>query len=292
MNHFLDFQNMDKDHAMKIIETTLKIHSGERFQAKGHSVIKFEEPSTRTKVSFTIAAQKLGLDLVTIDDKNSSQTKGESLEHEIQTLISLGVESLVIRTGENNIDEYRNFQNISIISAGFGSTSHPTQSILDVSTLIKYKKLDRDIPIVFIGDIKHSRVYSSTKQLINLLGFKVGVFAPDFFMPEDTDGCYVFSNWDEIIDSNSSINLLRVQKERINNIEDYDLDDYVNSFQLTNEILEKTPSDFIAIHPMPINVGVEISQEASRNIKFKYVEQLSFGVPSRISSYLYGLGKL
>ena len=139
MNHLLDFKNMNQEEASKILEITTKINGGEQYQAQGHTVIKFEEPSTRTKVSFTIAAQKLGLDLILLEDENSSQTKGESLEHEIQTLISLGVESLVVRTGKDNIEEYRKFENISIISAGFGAISHPTQSILDISTLIKYK---------------------------------------------------------------------------------------------------------------------------------------------------------
>ena len=292
MNHLLDFSDIDRDVALKIIETTLKVRDGDQYEAKGHSVIKFEEPSTRTKVSFTIAAQKLGLDLILLEDQTSSQKKGESLDHEIQTLISLGVESLVIRTKEDNLDDYRRFENISIISAGFGSTSHPTQSILDIATLMKYEKLNGDVPLIFIGDIKHSRVYSSTKELLNLLGFQVGIFAPDFFIPEDTSGCHIFSTWDDVIDSNSSINLLRVQKERIDNIDDYDLNDYIHSFQLTNQILDKTSCDFLAIHPMPMNIGVEISKEASENNKFKYIEQLSFGVPSRIASYLYGLGEI
>lgn len=292
MNHLLDFKNMNQEEASKILETTTKINGGEQYQAQGHTVIKFEEPSTRTKVSFTIAAQKLGLDLILLEDENSSQTKGESLEHEIQTLISLGVESLVVRTGKDNIEEYRKFENISIISAGFGAISHPTQSILDISTLIKYKKLKGTIPLIFIGDIRHSRVYSSTKELLNLLGFKVGIFAPDFFLPDEDDGCYIFSSWDEVIDSNSSINLLRVQKERISNIDDYDFDDYINSFQLTDKILEKTNPDFLVMHPMPMNIGIEISQEASANNRFKYLDQLSFAIPSRISSYLYGLGKI
>ena len=292
MNHLLDFKNIDKNTALRILESTLKIQNGEKNIMDGQSVIKFDEPSTRTKISFTIAAQKLGLDLIMIDDISSSKTKGESLNHEIETLVSLGVESLVIRTSKNNIEEYRNFKDIAIISAGFGKSSHPTQSILDVATLMMNEKLNLDTPIVFIGDVKHSRVYSSTKELLNLLGFKVGIFTSDFFMPKETEGCYIFNDWDEVISSKSTINLLRVQSERINNLEDYDLNDYVQSYQLTNEILDKTSSDFIFLHPMPINIGVEISQEASENIKFKYKEQLSLGVPARIASFLYALGKI
>ena len=227
-----------------------------------------------------------------LDDITSSKTKGESLDHEIQTLLSLGVESLVIRTSKNNIEEYRNFKNIAIISAGFGKSSHPTQSILDVATLLKYKKLDVDIPIVFIGDVKHSRVYSSTKELLNLLGFKVGIFTSEFFMPQEIEGCYIFSDWEEVISSKSTINLLRVQSERIDNIEDYDLNEYIQSYQLTSKIIDRTSPDFMFLHPMPMNIGVEISKEASENIKFKYIEQLALGVPARIASFLYALGKI
>ena len=89
MNHLLDFKNIDKTKALTILETTLKIQNGEKYNINGHSVIKFDEPSTRTKISFTIAAQKLGLDLIMLDDITSSKTKGESLDHEIQTLLSL-----------------------------------------------------------------------------------------------------------------------------------------------------------------------------------------------------------
>jgi len=292
MNHLLDFKNIDKSKALTILETTLKIQNGEKYNINGHSVIKFDEPSTRTKISFTIAAQKLGLDLIMLDDITSSKTKGESLDHEIQTLLSLGVESLVIRTSKNNIEEYRNFKNIAIISAGFGKSSHPTQSILDVATLLKYKKLDVDIPIVFIGDVKHSRVYSSTKELLNLLGFKVGIFTSEFFMPQEIEGCYIFSDWEEVISSKSTINLLRVQSERIDNIGDYDLNEYIQAYQLTSKIIDRTSSDFMFLHPMPMNIGVEISKEASENIKFKYIEQLALGVPARIASFLYALGKI
>ena len=112
MNHLLDFKNIDKTKALTILETTLKIQNGEKYNINGHSVIKFDEPSTRTKISFTIAAQKLGLDLIMLDDITSSKTKGESLDHEIQTLLSLGVESLVIRTSKNNIFEISIFFNI------------------------------------------------------------------------------------------------------------------------------------------------------------------------------------
>ena len=81
---------------------------------------------------------------------------------------------------------------------------------MQVSERMKYFALDVDIPIVFIGDVKHSRVYSSTKELLNLLGFKVGIFTSEFFMPQEIEGCYIFSDWEEVISSKSTINLLRV----------------------------------------------------------------------------------
>ena len=126
------------------------------------------------------------------------------------------------------------------------------------------------------------------------MGAKIRFVAPEYFMPkniQDFDVEY-FDNLEKGIDSSDVVMMLRIQKERIDNIDDYDLNDYIHSFQLTNQILEKTASDFLAIHPMPMNIGVEISKEASENSKFKYIEQLSFGVPSRIASYLYGLGEI
>ena len=97
----------------------------------------------------------------------------------------------------------------------------------------------------------------------------------------------MLNSWDEVFESTEAIELLRVQKERIENLDDSNLEEYINNYQLTDEILDKSSEGLVALHPMPMNVGIEISEKASTHGKFKYREQLSFGVPSRIASYMY-----
>jgi len=285
--HLLDFKDIGKKDIEKLINITGKINPEKTNKISSISLLKFDEPSTRTRLSFSVAAYRLGIETFESSDISSAKVKGESLKHEIETYKAMGIESLVIRTKEDNIDEYREFEDISIISGGFGTSSHPTQAILDATTLDKFNKLEKDIPVVYIGDVKHSRVFESGRQLFASLGKNVGVFTHESFLPDDLSNIEVLNSWDEVLEATEAIELLRVQKERIEDLEDSDLDEYINKYQLTNEILDKSGDDFIALHPMPVNVDIEISEKASLHNKFKYIEQLSFGVPSRIASYMY-----
>ena len=197
----------------------------------------------------------------------------------------MGIESIVIRTKEDNLDEYREFKDISVISGGFGTSSHPTQAILDATTLDKFNKLDKDIPVAYIGDVKHSRVFESGRAICFPRKKSWCFFIK--VLPDDLTNIEVLNSWDEVFESTEAIELLRVQKERIENLDDSNLEEYINNYQLTDEILDKSSEGLVALHPMPMNVGIEISEKASTHGKFKYREQLSFGVPSRIASYMY-----
>ena len=285
--HLLDFKDIDKKDIEKLIDITGKINPEKTNKISSISLLKFDEPSTRTRLSFSVAAYRLGIKTFESSDISSAKVKGESLKHEIETYKAMGIESLVIRTKEDNIDEYREFEDISVISGGFGTSSHPTQAILDATTLDKFNKLEKDLPVIYIGDVKHSRVFESGRQLFASLGKNVGVFTHESFLPDDLTNIEVLNSWDEVLEATEAIELLRVQKERIEDLEDSDLNEYIKKYQLTNEILDKSGDDFIALHPMPMNVDIEISAKASLHNKFKYIEQLSFGVPSRIASYMY-----
>ena len=157
--HLLDFQDLSKKEIEKLIESTQKIDINSMQQTNSLSLLKFDEPSTRTRLAFSVAAHKLGIKTFESNDSISSKIKGEELEHEIETYKSMGISTLVIRTEDENIDDYKECKNISIISAGFGTLSHPTQAILDPETLNKFNKLDSKIPITYIGDVRRSRVF-------------------------------------------------------------------------------------------------------------------------------------
>ena len=287
MRHLLDFQDVNKNHLENLIEKTRSLEV--KLENLGSlALLKFDEPSTRTRLSFAIAADKLGIKTFESSDVVSAKQKGEILKHEIETYVSMGIEVLVLRTKENNIDDYREFNNISVISAGFGNKSHPTQALIDISTLYSLNKInEKHTPVTYVGDVKHSRVFESGRELLNILGFKVGVFTDKKLLPDNKNGLEIYESWDEVFESSNAIELLRVQKERLQDNEEINFDEYINNYQLTQEILGKSQSDLAVLHPMPINIGIEISKDAIEDRKIKYNDQLSHAIPSRIAAFKY-----
>lgn len=289
MKHLLNFQNIEKQELEKLIDTTLKIETNNSEKINSYALMKFDEGSTRTRLSFSLAAKKSGIEIVEITDLISAKSKGEDLQHEIETYKALGIEILVIRTKEDNFQDYENINDLSVISAGFGNSSHPTQAIIDVATLEKFKKFNRDVPVTYVGDLKHSRVFASGRELLGKLGFKVGVYASDELLPDDLSNLQIYNSWDEVVSETGAVELLRVQKERIEDIQEFNFEQYIKQFQISKQILDNSPDDLIVLHPMPINIGIEISEEASLHNKFKYQEQLRLGIASRIASYKFAL---
>jgi len=287
MRHLLDFQDVNKNHLENLIDKTRSLEV--KLENLGSlALLKFDEPSTRTRLSFAIAADKLGIKTFESSDVVSAKQKGEILKHEIETYISMGIEVLVLRTRENNIDDYREFNNISVISAGFGNKSHPTQALIDISTLYSLNKInEKRTPVTYVGDVKHSRVFESGRQLLNKLGFKVGVFTDKKLLPDNKNDLEIYQSWDEVFENSNAIELLRIQKERLEDNEELNFDEYINSYQLTKEVLSKSQSDLAVLHPMPINIGIEISKEAIEDSKIKYKDQLLHAIPSRVTAFKY-----
>ena len=287
MRHFLDFQDINKNHLENLIERTRSLEfKPENLDCL--ALLKFDEPSTRTRLSFAVAAEKLGIKTFESSDVISAKQKGEILKHEVETYISMGIEILVLRTKENNIDDYREFEDIAVISAGFGNKSHPTQALVDISTLYSLNKInEKGTPVTYVGDVKHSRVFESGRQLLNLLGFKVGVFTDKNLLPDNKNNLEIYESWDEVFENSNAIELLRVQKERLQDNEEINFDEYINSYQLTKDVLNKSQSDLAVLHPMPINIGIEISEDAIEDSKIKYKDQLSHAIPSRIVAFKY-----
>ena len=287
MRHLLDFQDISKNHLENLIERTRSLEvKPENLDCM--ALLKFDEPSTRTRLSFAVAAEKLGIKTFESSDVISAKQKGEILKHEVETYVSMGIEILVLRTRENNIDDYREFEDIAVISAGFGNKSHPTQALVDISTLYSLNKInEKRTPVTYVGDVKHSRVFESGRQLLNLLGFKVGVFTDKNLLPNNKNDLEIYESWGEVFENSNAIELLRVQKERLQDKEEINFDEYINSYQLTKDVLNKSQSDMAVLHPMPINIGIEISEDAIEDSKIKYKDQLSHAIPSRIVAFKY-----
>ncbi len=287
MKHLLDFQDINKNRLENLIERTRSLEvKPENLDCM--ALLKFDEPSTRTRLSFAVAAEKLGIKTFESSDVISAKQKGEILKHEVETYVSMGIEILVLRTKENNIDDYREFEDIAVISAGFGNKSHPTQALVDISTLYSLNKInEKRTPVTYVGDVKHSRVFESGRQLLNLLGFKVGVFTDKNLLPDNKNNLEIYESWDEVFENSNAIELLRVQKERLQDNEEINFAEYINNYQLTKDVLNKSQSDMAILHPMPINIGIEISEDAIEDSKIKYKDQLSHAIPSRIVAFKY-----
>ena len=287
MRHFLDFQDINKNHLENLIERTRSLEvKPENLDCM--ALLKFDEPSTRTRLSFSVAAEKLGIKTFESSDVISAKQKGEILKHEVETYVSMGIEILVLRTRENNIDDYREFEDIAVVSSVFVNKSHTTQALVDISTLYSLNKInEKRTPVTYVGDVKHSRVFESGRQLLNLLGFKVGVFTDKNLLPDNKNDLEIYESWGEVFENSNAIELLRVQKERLQDKEEINFDEYINSYQLTKDVLNKSQSDVAVLHPMPINIGIEISEDAIEDSKIKYKDQLSHAIPSRIVAFKY-----
>ena len=254
----------------------------------GRTIINlFFEPSTRTLISFEIAAKRLGADIINMNIEGSSLRKGETLSDTADTLNSMNPDLVIIRHSISGaINEISSRLKCPIISAGEGSVEHPTQALLDAFTIQDKGKNFKDIVVSICGDIEHSRVARSNYYLLKKMGAKIRFVAPEYFMPkniQDFDVEY-FDNLEKWIDASDVVMMLRIQKERIDNTELPSVDDYYQSFGLTYEKLKKAKNNVIVMHPGPINRNIEIESSLADDLSKSVInEQVENGVSVRMA---------
>jgi len=254
----------------------------------GRTIINlFFEPSTRTLISFEIAAKRLGADIINMNIEGSSLRKGETLSDTADTLNSMNPDLVIIRHSISGaINEISSRLKCPIISAGEGSIEHPTQALLDAFTIQDKGKNFKDVVVSICGDIEHSRVARSNYYLLKKMGAKIRFVAPEYFMPkniQDFDVEY-FDNLEKGIDSSDVVMMLRIQKERIDNTELPSVDDYYQSFGLTYEKLKKAKNNVIVMHPGPINRNIEIESSLADDLSKSVInEQVENGVSVRMA---------
>jgi aspartate carbamoyltransferase catalytic subunit len=254
----------------------------------GRTIINlFFEPSTRTLISFEIAAKRLGADIINMNIEGSSLRKGETLSDTADTLNSMNPDLVIIRHSISGaINEISSRLKCPIISAGEGSIEHPTQALLDAFTIQDKGKNFKDIVVSICGEIEHSRVARSNYYLLKKMGAKIRFVAPEYFMPkniQDFDVEY-FDNLEKGIDASDVVMMLRIQKERIDNTELPSVDDYYQSFGLTYEKLKKAKNNVIVMHPGPINRNIEIESSLADDLSKSVInEQVENGVSVRMA---------
>ncbi len=240
----------------------------------------FMEASTRTNLSFQAACKRLGINILELDVKHSSFEKGESFRDTAETIEAMGADALIVRTSDDQLLNNHRDLDLSLINAGSGIISHPTQALLDLYTIQKELNSIHNLTIAIVGDIEHSRVASSNIKLHKTLGNEVILCSPKFFNQSYNSLEYV--EIDECLTRADVVIFLRIQFERHKNIT-IDKSNYLKLYGLTDQRLELLKDNAIVLHPGPVNRGVEISNEVMTNPKIKILEQVKNSIPMRMA---------
>ncbi len=256
----------------------------------GHTVANlFFEPSTRTRVSFELAARRLGAEVVNLDMQTSSRVKGETVLDTIYTLQAMHADVLVMRDAEPGLPAQvaqHVAPHVSILNAGEAHISHPTQGLLDVLTIRQHKPDFQNLSVLIVGDLMHSRVARSTWRALHTLGVgEVRIAGPEHLLPPSGEfpGAVRFTNVDQAIKGADVVMALRIQKERMNSAHTPDDAAYCREFGLTTERLTLAKPDAIVMHPAPMNRGVEITDEVADGKQSVIQQQVTNGVAIRMA---------
>lgn len=254
---------------------------------RGKTVILFfHEPSTRTRVSFDIAAKRLSADSISISASTSSLVKGETLIDTARNLESMNPDVIVMRHSSAGTP-FLLSQKIStpIINAGDGMHAHPTQALLDMMTVREVKKDLNGLRIAIVGDIAHSRVARSNIAGFQKMGADVCLSGPPTMIPKGIEALDVDVTYDfeEAIDGADVIMMLRIQKERQSNFLFPSEREYSKRYGLSMAKLKKAKPDVMVMHPGPLNRGVEITPEVADHINSVILNQVTNGVALRMA---------
>jgi aspartate carbamoyltransferase catalytic subunit len=259
-----------------------------------HLVTLFYEPSTRTRTSFNMAAKVLSANITNVALSSSSVTKGETLIDTVRNLEVMGVDCIIVRHNMSGAPHLlaRNTR-ASVINAGDGCDEHPTQGLLDIFTMIEKKKTVKGKKIVIVGDIAHSRVARSNIWGLKKLGAEVVLVGPPTLMPKDIAkmGVRVSFDLDREIADADFINILRIQKERMESGLFPSIEEYHQLYGLNAERMKKARPDVVVMHPGPINRGVEITSEVADGPGSVILEQVTNGVAVRAAILFLLLGQ-
>lgn len=246
----------------------------------------FFEDSTRTRTSFTLAANRLSADVVEFTKKSSSVSKGETLLDTAKNLEAMGIDIVVIRHSAGGAPKFlsRNI-NACVVNAGDGYCEHPTQGLLDIYTIRKMKHSLEGLKVAIVGDIAHSRVARSNIYALTKLGAEVILVGPPTLMPAGIERLPVKVSYslDDVIGQVDVINMLRIQFERMGSNPFPSVKEYSHNFGLTVERMQKAKNDILVMHPGPINRGVEIESEVADGPNSVILQQVQNGLAVRMA---------
>jgi len=257
----------------------------------------FFEPSTRTRVSFELAARRLGADNVAVAGATSSTVKGETLLDTVKNLAAMKVAGFVVRTSTSGaaaqVARAVDAVGLPVINAGDGLHEHPTQALLDAGTIRRHKRRIAGLTVVIVGDLTHSRVARSNIALLSRLGAKVRVVAPRTLMPVDIEalGCDAYTDLDRALEGAEVIMMLRLQQERLEKQPLLpSLREFSQRYGLDDRRLARLPADVLVMHPGPINRGVELRSSVADDKRAVILDQVTYGVACRMAVLCHAFG--
>ena len=291
--HLLDIESLSAEEITTVLDTARAFKAvGERAIKKvpalrGKTVVNlFVEPSTRTRISFELAEQRLSADIINFTAEASSLRKGETLKDTARNLEALNADFIVIRHSASGAPQFlARVLNSSVINAGDGAHEHPTQALLDTFTIRERKGRVEGLKVTILGDILYSRVARSDIWALTKLGAKVTLCGPSTLVPrvfEQMD-CRVTHHVEDAIQDADIVNLLRIQHERQRKTMFPSLGEYTSLFGLNKARLARTKPDALIMHPGPINRGVEIDSDIADCDRSVILEQVTNGLAVRMA---------
>ncbi len=296
LRHFLDIEGLSRELLTEILDTA------ESFIAVSDRSIKkvpllrgktvanlFFEASTRTRSTFELAAQRLSADILSLDIKTSATVKGESLLDTLRNLEAMQIDMFVIRhrdSGSAHFFAQHVGPGVSVLNAGDGQHAHPTQAMLDMFTIRRYKEDFTRLRVAIVGDILHSRVARSQIHALNILHTgEVRVIAPPTLLPKAAEslGVRVFHDLDAGLSDVDVVIMLRLQKERMSGALLPSESEYYRLYGLTTERLRRARPDAIVMHPGPANRGIEIESAVMDGPQSVILNQVTYGIAVRMA---------
>lgn len=296
LQHLLSIEGLPKKILNQILDTAESFVGVAEREVKKVPLLRgktvcnlFFENSTRTRTTFEIAAKRLSADVISLNVNASSQSKGETILDTINNLIAMHADMFVVRHAQSGAAHFIAQHvpaHIHVVNAGDGRHSHPTQGLLDVFTIRKYKPELHNLRVAIVGDILHSRVARSEIHALTTLGVpEIRVIAPKTLLPTQVErlGVHVYHDIHAGLKDVDVVMMLRLQNERMNGAMLPSVQEFFKTYGLTQERLALAKPDAIVMHPGPMNRGVEIDSSVADGRQSVILPQVTYGIAIRMA---------
>jgi aspartate carbamoyltransferase catalytic subunit len=300
IKHLLSITQLEREDIDRILDTAASFREvGTRVIKKvpalrGRTVVNlFYENSTRTRISFELAAKRLSADVINFSTSGSSVAKGESLKDTALTLQAMGADAIVIRHSSSGAPHtLTKWVQASVLNAGDGTHEHPTQALLDLFTIREHFPSFEGLRLAIVGDVRHSRVARSLTLAMSKMGGEVTLVGPPTLIPPEAPawGAEVSHDIDDVLPKLDVCYMLRVQKERQRQQFFPSVREYSRLFGLSRARVQALPEHALIMHPGPMNRGVEIASDVADLPQSLITDQVTNGIAVRMSLLYLILG--